>query len=81
MTKKVVISKKPSKTEAADNFVSGKDAPIKDKEKPTVDILTKRITVEVSDNMHRMIKSKCASMGVKMGAKVKSLLVKEFGNG
>jgi len=69
MIKKVTMKQKSTNSQKdIDNFVTNNDISIK------------RITVEVSEVMHRHIKSQCAIKGVKMGAKIKDLLVKEFGN-
>lgn len=75
MIKKVTMKKKSSKKNTAiDKFVHDDSS--------SVDIEpTKRITVEITEKLHRHIKSQCAVKGLKMSEKVKSLLLKEFGDG
>jgi predicted DNA binding CopG/RHH family protein len=41
---------------------------------------TKRLTFDISDSLHRRIKSQCAIKGVKMADEIRELLEKNFQN-
>ena len=72
MGKKVAISRKPEAGErpqqAADAWVDGKG-----------EQKMKRLTIDVSENLHRRIKMTCAGKGVKMADEIRRLLEREFG--
>ena len=90
MTKKVPIkakSKTATPSKAADEWVEGKEV---EQSAPDSEQATsasgqgndkqkmKRLTIDVSENLHRRIKVECASRGVKMADEIRGLLEREF---
>ena len=68
MNKKVSFSTKPSaKPIDSDQWVENR----------TIE-KTKRLTFDVSESLHRRIKSQCAIRGVKMADEIRELLEKNF---
>lgn len=63
----------PSRAGAEDWVKSGQAAP----EAPAM----KRLTIDVSETLHRQMKSQCAARGVKMADEVRALLARHFGDG
>ena len=41
----------------------------------------KRLTIDISESLHRKIKVDCAERGVKMSDEIRNLLEKRFGKG
>ena len=84
--KKVAIkpkSKKAAPTKAADEWIEGK---VLEEGKDgsgqgqgSENQKMKRLTIDVSEDLHRRIKVGCASKGVKMADVVRGLLEGEFG--
>ena len=74
MSKKVSFGGKPStKPTTPDEWVESRkiEAIIKAEE-------MKRLTFDISDSLHRRIKSQCAVKGVKMADELRGLLEKHF---
>lgn len=70
MNKKVTFGAKPTaKTIEPDQWVENR-----------VTEKTKRLTFDISDSLHRRIKSQCAIKGVKMADEIRELLEKNFQN-
>lgn len=70
--KKISIAGKPTtvaKAVTADQWVESRAA------EPTA---TKRLTFDVSESLHRRIKSQCAAKGVKMADELRELLERHF---
>lgn len=66
MSKKVTMSAKPKKATSPDAFVSGE---------PTA---MKRLTIDVSEALHRKIKMACVANGEKMSDALRAILEREF---
>jgi len=71
--KKVSIGKKPNKNPASDAWVENR-AIVETTEK------MKRLTIDISDSLHRTIKSECAMRGTKIADEVRELLLQKYGN-
>lgn len=71
MSKKVSIAAKPAPRAQADAWVEGA-AP------PAAAPKMKRLTIDVPEELHRRIKTGCASQGVKMADYVREVLEREF---
>lgn len=75
-TKKVSIGTKPTNKlagPAADAWVENRtavDAPE----------AMKRLTIDVSESLHRAIKAQCAMRGTKIADEVRELLLQKYGN-
>ncbi len=70
MNKKVTFGAKPStKTVDPNQWVENR-----------VTEKTKRLTFDISDSLHRRIKSQCAIKGVKMADEIRELLESNFKN-
>lgn len=68
--KRVKISKKPARGSAArrrEQWVKARNAPA-----------NKRLTIDISAELHAQIKSQCAANGVNMADEIRALLHKEF---
>ncbi len=75
-TKKVSIGAKPTNkpaVPAADAWVESRAAA--DAPEPM-----KRLTIDVTDSLHRAIKAQCAMRGTKIADEVRELLLKKYGN-
>ena len=70
--KKVAFGVKPKKEAAADAWVEKREA---QEEKPKM----KRLTIDVSEELHRQIKADCALRGTKIADEVRELLLKKYG--
>ena len=74
MSKKVAFGGKPStKPTTPDDWVESR----KIEATPKVEEM-KRLTFDISDSLHRRIKSQCAVKGVKMADELRGLLEKHF---
>ena len=71
-TKKISIGSRPTKTssEAVDAWVEYRG----EKE------MTKRLTIDVSESLHRAIKAQCAMRGTKIADEIRILLLQKYGN-
>ena len=87
MAKKKVPIKAKSKaaapSKAADEWVDGKasEQNEQDTAQGNGNQKMKRLTIDVSEDLHRRIKVGCASRGVKMADEIRGLLEREFGLG
>ena len=75
MSKKVTFGGKPAtKPVSPDDWVESRktEAPAKAEE------VMKRLTFDISESLHRRIKSQCAVRGVKMTDELRALLEKHF---
>ncbi len=71
-TKKVSIGAKPTAKPQADQWVESRaaaDAPEK----------MKRLTIDISESLHRQIKAQCALNGTKIADEVRELLLQKYG--
>jgi hypothetical protein len=66
MSKKVPITSKPKKATSPDAFVSGDPTSMK------------RLTIDVSEALHRKIKMQCVANGQKMADALRAILEREF---
>lgn len=75
MSKKITFGGKPApKPISPDDWVESRktEAPAKAEE------VMKRLTFDISESLHRRIKSQCAVKGVKMTDELRALLEKHF---
>lgn len=73
MAKKITISGKPvAKPVTPDQWVESRAA------QPVEAESVKRLTFDVSESLHRRIKSQCAAKGVKMADEIRALLEGHF---
>ena len=72
--KKVAIGGKP-KAKAASEVTT--DDWVKNRSS-TEDVKMKRLTIDVTEELHRRIKGDCASRGVKMADEIRALLEQHF---
>ena len=74
MTKKISIGTKPTNkpAPAADAWVENRGTGEANK--------MKRLTIDITDNLHRQIKSQCAMNGTKIADEVRELLLRKYGN-
>lgn len=73
-TKKIAFGTKPSNKpapEAADAWVESRAA--------DETVKMKRLTIDISESMHRRIKSQCAMNGTKIADEVRELLSQKYG--
>ncbi|MDP1541504.1 MAG: plasmid partition protein ParG [Nitrosomonas sp.] len=72
MSKKVTIGLKPTgqPKPAADNWVENR---------ADVEPM-KRLTIDITESLHRKIKSDCAKRGTKIADEVRELLLQKYGN-
>jgi ParG. len=73
-TKKIIIGKRPTKNveaEKANAWVENRDK--------TSGVM-KRLTIDVSEELHRAIKTQCAMRGVNIADEVRELLISKYGN-
>lgn len=76
MNKKITIGTKPTNRQAsADEWVANRAAEPEPAPSP---IKMKRLTIDVSEELHRRIKTTCAQRGSKMADEVRELLEKHF---
>jgi hypothetical protein len=75
--KKVTFGSKPQASSAAspDDWVVSRTVPEPD---PVPEIKMKRLTLDVSEELHRKIKSACANRGTKMADEIRALLETHF---
>ena len=74
MVKKVAIGGKPkAKTASA----AATDDWVKDRSSAE-DVKMKRLTIDITEELHRRIKGDCASRGVKMADEIRALLEQHF---
>lgn len=71
--KKVAFGGKPQATPTPDDWVKNRVTP-----EPVPEVKMKRLTLDVSEELHRRIKSACASRGVKMADEIRALLEDHF---
>lgn len=74
-SKKITFSTKPSQKHepvAADAWVESRSS-----EEP---VKMKRLTIDISESMHRRIKSQCAINGTKIADEVRELLMQKYGS-
>ncbi|MGZ8249741.1 MAG: hypothetical protein ACXWUF_17100 [Methylomagnum sp.] len=73
MSKKITIGAKPTtRPVTADDWVESRKVETEAAEE------MKRLTFDVSESLHRRIKSQCAAKGVKMADELRELLEKHF---
>ncbi len=73
-TKKIAIGTKPTNKPApagADAWVESRAADEPEK--------MKRLTIDITEGLHRRIKSQCAMNGTKIADEVRELLLKKYG--
>ncbi len=70
MNKKVTISPRPTKEQAADTWVEKRQTEKKEG--------TDRLTIDIPVSLHRRIKAKCALEGRKMAHVIRELLEERF---
>lgn len=76
MSKKIMIGAKPTGRQlSAEEWVANRAA---EPEATIEPIKMKRLTIDVSDELHRRIKAACALRGSKMADEVRELLEKHF---
>jgi hypothetical protein len=90
MSKKIAIGAKPTTKQVpldADAWVAARTEPeppsvddekSKKPEKPAEPM--KRLTIDVSESLHRAIKAQCAMRGTKIADEVRDLLLQKYGN-
>lgn len=74
-TKKIAFGIKPinkSETVSVDTWVESRAAGEAE--------AMKRLTIDIPESLHRMIKSQCAMRGTKIADEVRELLLKKYGN-
>lgn len=73
-TKKITIGTKPTSKPAvdADAWVERRSSDEPEK--------MKRLTIDVSESLHREIKAQCARRGTKIADEVRELLIQKYGN-
>ena len=75
--KKVTFGGKPQPPSVAtpDDWVTSRVVP---EPEPMPEVKMKRLTLDVSEELHRKIKSACANRGVKMADEIRALLETHF---
>lgn len=71
--KKIAFGGKPQATSTPDDWVKNRVVP--EDSKP---VKMKRLTLDVSEDLHRRIKTSCANRGSKMADEIRALLEKHF---
>ena len=74
MTKKISIGTKPTNKQAhlaADVWVDSRAVEVEP---------MKRLTIDISESLHRKIKAQCAMNGTKIADEVRELLMNKYGN-
>lgn len=79
--KKISITTKPTNVQSETNLDSwisqGKES-LDDAEPASEKI--KRLTIDIPESLHRIIKSQCASRGNKIVDEIRELLLQKYGN-
>ena len=75
-TKKVSISVKPTNKPP----VPTADAWVESRTAADAPEAMKRLTIDVSERLHRAIKAQCAMRGTKIADEVRELLLQKYGN-
>ncbi len=82
MAKKVPIGKKPTNNKATDNvdnWVASRDTEsVKETKTPSAKPKMKRLTIDVSEDLHRAIKMKAVEQGTPMADMLRSLLESNY---
>lgn len=79
MTKKVTFGTKKGREAAADAWVQSAAAPQSPlSSTPSDDIPMKRLTIDVSEDLHKRIKTQCAANGLKMADEIRAILEERF---
>lgn len=75
MSKKVALGARPSKAPpaAADAWVAERAAP------PPEAVPMKRLTLDIPADLHRAIKTACASRGTKIVDELREILIQKYG--
>lgn len=75
--KKIAFGGKPQASSAAspDDWVSNRAVP---EPEPVPEVKMKRLTLDVSEDLHRRIKMGCAKRGTKMADEIRALLEAHF---
>jgi len=68
--KKITLPPKPTGKAAADKWVENRAAG----EQPM-----KRLTIDITESLHRQIKAKCAMRGTKIADELRELLFQKYG--
>lgn len=84
--KKTVMKMPIAKPSAADAWVGTPTADVSEAPKPTKVVAlhtpeaesNKRLTIDVTESLHKRIKAQCAMRGTKMADVIRELLEKEF---
>lgn len=74
--KKITISTKP--TTKTENVSQQADSWVENRE---VTERNKRLTIDISESLHRAIKSQCAMRGTKISDEIRELLTEKYTNG
>jgi hypothetical protein len=72
MSKKITMTARPQ-AQVADKWVEGRRT-------KTVDISTKRLTFDISEDLHRRLKVECAARGEQMTEFLRRIIERELGN-
>jgi hypothetical protein len=75
MNKKVSFGAKPSLRAAASDAEAWVKDRVMDEKEPM-----RRLTIDISDRLHRNIKAQCAMRGTKIADEVRELLLQKYGN-
>ena len=76
-TKKISLGPKPItklRPPPIDEWVKNRETMTGEKES------NKRLTIDISDRLHRAIKMQCAARGTKIADEVRELLIQKYGN-
>ena len=76
MNKKVSIGTKPTSRGAP----AGVDSWVENRDGANSPEAMKRLTIDISESLHRAIKSQCAMRGTKIADEVRELLLQKYGN-
>jgi predicted DNA binding CopG/RHH family protein len=79
MAKKVSIGTKPAATPSLDTWVASRGEEQSAIVAPQPVIKMKRLTIDISESLHRAIKSKAVAEGVPMADMLREILEKHFG--
>ncbi|WP_215845179.1 plasmid partition protein ParG [Candidatus Pantoea bituminis] len=72
--KKVNFSRRAERTVSADAWVENREPPSEQPEQEKM----KRLTIDVTESLHKAIKSTCASRGTKIADEVRELLREKY---
>lgn len=84
MSKKITIAPKPTstqqKTNAADDWVSRRHDTATEMHSASTQekVPVKRLTIDISADLHRHIKASCAMRGTRIADEIRQLLIKHF---